>query len=61
MTQLLTKTTDLLFGCWHTNYSWPQGKGKECHVNCLECGREFPFDPEKWRVRRAGELVEVKQ
>jgi hypothetical protein len=41
---MLEKLRDWLFGCTHPRYSWPQGKGANCHVTCLTCGREFAYD-----------------
>lgn len=48
---------DMLFGCWHKNYSFPrtnkQGRKRSpaasltgVYVVCLDCGEEFPYD---WR------------
>lgn len=42
---------DLLFGCKHANYTFPQTvrrKGvTETTVSCLECGKTMPYDFEK--------------
>ncbi len=46
---------DMLFGCWHKNYSFPiTAKGARrrssaasvtgTYVVCLDCGKEFPYD-----------------
>ncbi len=46
---------DMLFGCWHRNYSFPiTAKGAKrrspaasvtgTYVVCLDCGKEFPYD-----------------
>jgi len=45
---------DLLFGCWHRNYSFPitaRGSRRSSaaavtgtYVVCLDCGKEFPYD-----------------
>jgi hypothetical protein len=45
---------DMLFGCWHKNYTFPitAKKGTHLHANganstyvvCLDCGKEFPYD-----------------
>ena len=46
---------DMLFGCWHKNYSFPiTAKGSKrrspaasvtgTYVVCLDCGKEFPYD-----------------
>lgn len=47
---------DFMFGCMHSNYSFPLTPKDRQHpeaasltgsyVVCLECGREFPYD---WR------------
>jgi len=57
---------DLIFGCMHENYSWPQGKHRR-HVTCLECGREFEYDWDEMKIvspreqrRRAKEAVECQ-
>ncbi len=53
---------DLLFGCWHRNYSFPITAKKANHnhshasrvtgtyVVCLDCGKEFPYDWNKMKV-----------
>ena len=46
---------DMLFGCWHKNYSFPiTAKGSKrrsaaasvtgTYVVCLDCGKEFAYD-----------------
>lgn len=45
---------DALFGCWHTNFTFPMrernhkrvpaAEATGHHVVCLECGKEFPYD-----------------
>jgi ribosomal protein L32 len=42
---------NLLFGCVHRNYTFPQthlcaltGKKKQMHVVCLDCGAEARYD-----------------
>ncbi|HWZ45126.1 MAG TPA: hypothetical protein VNW97_16745 [Candidatus Saccharimonadales bacterium] len=53
---------DLLFGCTHPNYTFPQthrcrisGKKQPMHVVCLDCGSEAAYDFRKmrpdWRQR----------
>ena len=55
------KIFDLLFGCWHKNYSFPiTAKGSKrrlaaasltgTYVVCLDCGREFPYDWQNMKV-----------
>jgi hypothetical protein len=53
----------ILFGCWHHNYTFPQtvrdrkrlrqipaARFTGAYVVCLDCAKEFPFDPERWAV-----------
>lgn len=56
---MIANVMDMLFGCWHTNYSFPitakKGQQKEAarvtgtYVVCLECGKEFPYD---WKTMK---------
>jgi hypothetical protein len=53
---------DMLFGCWHKNYSFPITAKKAnnqyshaadltgTYVVCLDCGKEFPYDWEQMKV-----------
>ncbi len=52
---------DMLFGCWHKNYSFPiTAKGAKrqspaasvtgTYVVCLDCGKEFPYDWQEMKV-----------
>lgn len=52
---------DMLFGCWHKNYSFPitsrPGQRRSSaaaltgtYVVCLDCGREFPYDWKEMKV-----------
>lgn len=52
---------DMLFGCWHKNYSFPiTARGIKrrtpaasvtgTYVVCLECGKEFPYDWKQMKV-----------
>lgn len=54
---MLSSLVDVLFGCWHKNYSFPitarRGQRRSAaaaltgtYVVCLDCGREFAYD---WR------------
>ncbi|HUO59673.1 MAG TPA: hypothetical protein VMU24_03330 [Candidatus Acidoferrales bacterium] len=56
---------DMLFGCWHRNYSFPiTAKGHErvpaaakatgMYVVCLDCGKEFPYDWHRMKVLAEG-------
>jgi hypothetical protein len=51
----MTNIVDMLFGCWHRNYSFPittkpgERKSQAAHLTgtyvvCLDCGKEFPYD-----------------
>ena len=52
---MLSKVVDALFGCLHTNYSFPittkpnrNSKSipskPRTYVVCLECGKDLPYD-----------------
>ncbi len=51
---------DMLFGCWHRNYSFPISAKKEnsppaahltgTYVVCLDCGKEFPYDWNQMKI-----------
>jgi hypothetical protein len=51
---------NLLFGCWHKNYSFPiTARGSRrtpaaaltgTYVVCLDCGKEFPYDWHEMKV-----------
>jgi hypothetical protein len=66
---------DMLFGCWHSNYSFPltrrRGQRKSpaaavtgTYVVCLECGKEFPYDWHEMKIVSAqsghAEVLEAK-
>jgi len=55
---------DMLFGCWHKNYSFPitnrPGQRRSpaasltgTYVVCLDCGREFAYDWHQMKVINA--------
>ena len=57
---MIADLMDILFGCWHSNYSFPlTAKGSNrahtaaqatgTYVVCLDCGREFPYD---WKTMK---------
>ncbi len=57
---MIASVVDLLFGCWHRNYSFPitsKPGHRRCdaalvtgtYVVCLDCGKEFPYD---WRAMK---------
>ena len=52
---------DMLFGCWHNNYSFPistkSGQRRNeaaqrtgTYVVCLDCGKEFAYDWKQMKV-----------
>lgn len=58
---MIANLFDMLFGCWHKNYSFPiTAKGAKRHspaasvtgtyVVCLDCGKEFPYDWKEMKV-----------
>jgi len=58
---MLGKLFDALFGCWHTEYSFPitvragQRRGKAASVTgtyvvCLNCGKEFAYDWQEMKI-----------
>jgi hypothetical protein len=57
---MIARMIDALFGCWHSNYSFPitvrAGSRRTkaasvtgTYVVCLDCGKELPYD---WREMR---------
>jgi hypothetical protein len=63
---MLANVFDMLFGCWHKNYTFPittrkngnvpaQTGAKATYVVCLDCGKEFPYDWNKMKVMSNGE------
>jgi len=63
---MFERLLDGLFGCFHTNYSFPVTvKRRErrnvaasvtgTYVVCLDCGKELPYDWQNMRVLYAGE------
>jgi hypothetical protein len=58
---MLASLIDLVFGCWHRNYSFPisvqRGQRRSgaasatgTYVVCLDCGKEFPYDWQRMKV-----------
>ena len=70
---MIANLMDLLFGCWHRNYSFPitskPGKPRSAaaattgtYVVCLDCGKEFAYDWQRMKVvssQPQPELVEL--
>ncbi len=58
--KMIGSVVDLLFGCWHRNYSFPfSARGQRrsgaaaatgTYVVCLDCGKEFPYDWQQMKV-----------
>jgi len=57
----MASLVDILFGCWHKNYSFPMtnksGQRRSqaasltgTYVVCLDCGKEFPYDWKEMKV-----------
>lgn len=57
---MITDLMDMLFGCWHTRYSFPitskpghrskAAKATGTYVVCLDCGKEFAYDWTQMKV-----------
>ncbi len=59
---------DMLFGCWHKNYSFPitakdrrhmpsAAQATGTYVVCLDCGKEFAYD---WQTMKVVNAVEAE-
>ena len=55
---MIANVMDMLFGCWHTNYSFPMttksgrrgaAAATGTYIVCLDCGKEFPYD---WKTMK---------
>ena len=62
---MISGLVDLLFGCWHSNYSFPitskpgerrtvAARATGTYVVCLDCGKEFAYDLQKMKVVAEG-------
>ena len=62
---MIADLMDMLFGCWHTNYSFPitakpgsrrshAANATGTYVVCLDCGKEFAYDWKTMKVVEAG-------
>jgi hypothetical protein len=57
---MIAKILDAVFGCWHSQYSFPitvRSRTRSqaaaltgTYVVCLDCGKELPYDWEEMRV-----------
>lgn len=65
---MILNVFDMLFGCWHKNYSFPiTAKGARrntpaaratgTYVVCLDCGKEFAYD---WQAMKVVDSVELE-
>ncbi|MFY9561777.1 MAG: hypothetical protein WAQ52_16200 [Terriglobales bacterium] len=61
---MFSKLMDAMFGCWHSNYSFPitvrtgsrrprAASRTGTYVVCLDCGKEFAYDWHEMRVVEA--------
>ena len=58
--QVITDIMDMLFGCWHTRYSFPltakpgqrirAARPTGTYVACLDCGKEFPYSWDEMKI-----------
>ena len=64
----MAKLIDMLFGCWHKNFSFPitnrRGARRSpaasvtgTYVVCLDCGKEFPYD---WKEMKVMEIKRAR-
>lgn len=58
---MILNFVDMLFGCWHNNYSFPistrsghrrseAARATGTYVVCLDCGKEFAYDWKQMKV-----------
>lgn len=63
---------DMLFGCWHKNYSFPITARAEkrrtpaasvtgTYVVCLDCGKEFAYDWKAMKLVSSAPAKEIPQ
>lgn len=63
---MVGKLVNMMFGCWHSNFSFPitvRGEARRTcaaasltgtYVACLDCGKEFPYDWQEMKVLTDG-------
>lgn len=67
---MITDFVDMLFGCWHSNYSFPITEKSSArrtraaqttgtYVVCLDCGKEFAYDWKQMKVVADGDRRQV--
>lgn len=65
---MIAKVFDAVFGCWHSQYSFPmtipRGSRRDSaagpggtYVVCLECGKELPYDWQRMKIVSAAGKV----
>jgi hypothetical protein len=58
---MIAKVLDAVFGCWHSQYSFPMTIRRSSrrnssaavtgtHVVCLQCGKELAYDWQRMKV-----------
>lgn len=63
---------DILFGCWHNNYSFPitvktgdrrvaAAEATGTYVVCLDCGKEFSYDWKSMQVVNGERLLKEQE
>lgn len=59
---------DLLFGCTHQDYSFPQsprGKLRPLYVCCIDCGKRAEYDWQEmkpiWHPRKAKRVLLIEE
>jgi hypothetical protein len=67
---MITDLMDMLFGCWHTRYSFPitskpghrakAAKATGTYVVCLDCGKEFAYDWNQMKVVATDHVAEER-
>ena len=54
----MNKLFDLLFGCWHKNYTFPIKSNGLHYICCLDCGKEFDYDWNKMKVKGPRTIID---
>jgi exosome complex RNA-binding protein Csl4 len=47
-----------LFGCSHSNYSWPIKRKNIIYVTCFDCGKELKYD---WKEMKLLKLDTIEE
>ena len=67
---MITKLVDAVFGCWHSNYSFPittkpalrrtaAAAITGTYVVCLDCGTELPYDWSEMHIAHSSPKAKV--